>query len=132
MRCAIVLKKIQAVAFLYCLVFLLRAPGQETAPAPAPTASSAQAGPAGQATGPTTAYTLPPDKFEKAKALYHLHGWLRIIGIVWGLIVLLALLYGGAVARYRDWAERLAKNSFVQAMIVVPLFLLTTSLFDLP
>jgi STE24 endopeptidase len=132
MRCAIVLKKIQAVAFLCCLVFLLRAPGQETAPAPAPTASSAQAGPAGQATGPTTAYTLPPDKFEKAKALYHLHGWLRIIGIVWGLIVLLALLYGGVVARYRDWAERLAKNSFVQAMIVVPLFLLTTSLFDLP
>jgi STE24 endopeptidase len=99
--------------------------------APTPASVSAQAAPAGQPTE-TTEYTLPPDKFEKAKALYHINGWLRIIGIVWGLIVLLGLLYGGVVARYRDWAERLAKNSFVQAMIVVPLFLLTTSLFDLP
>jgi STE24 endopeptidase len=114
------------------LLFLVLAPGimgQSASPSPA---SSQAPSAATTNTGPTTAYTLPPDKFEKAKALYQVHNWLRMIGTVWGLVVLLALLYQGVVARYRDWAERLAKNSFVQAMIVVPLFLLTTSLLDLP
>jgi len=42
------------------------------------------------------------------------------------------ILYFGVMARYRDWAERAAKSSFVQALIAVPLFLLTIDLLDLP
>ncbi|MGH9569432.1 MAG: M48 family metallopeptidase, partial [Candidatus Angelobacter sp.] len=81
---------------------------------------------------PTTEYTLPPDKLAKSKALYDLSGKLRIIGTVWGFVVLLGILYFGVIARYRDWAERAAKNRFVQALIVVPLFLLTLDILDWP
>jgi STE24 endopeptidase len=81
---------------------------------------------------PTTAYTLPPDKLAKAKALYDLRGRLRIIETIYGLVVLLAILYFGIVARYRDWAEKAFKYSFLQACIVVPLFLLTTGILNLP
>lgn len=117
-------------AGLLCLTLAPGIVGQSVSPSPAafPTPSATAA----TTTGPTSVYTLPPDKFEKAKALYDLHNRLRIIGTVWSLVVLLGLLYLGVVARYRDWAERLVKNSFVQALIVVPLFLLTTTVFDLP
>jgi hypothetical protein len=80
----------------------------------------------------TTQYTLPPDKLAKSKALYDLRGKLRIIDTVWSFVVLLGILYLGIGARYRDWAENVAKNSFVQAWIFVPLFLLTTSILALP
>src|SRR5258708_26838783 len=80
----------------------------------------------------TTAYTLPPDKLAKAKALYDLRGKLRIIDTVFGLVVLLALLYLGIAAKYRDWAERVSRYRFVQAMVFVPLLLLTMTALSLP
>jgi Zn-dependent protease with chaperone function len=81
---------------------------------------------------PTTQYTLPPDKLAKSKALYDLRGRLRIIGTVWGFVVLLAILYLGVVAQFRNWAERVNKYSFVQALIVVPLFLIVLNVVDWP
>lgn len=81
---------------------------------------------------PITAYTLPPDKLEKSKALYDIDGNLRIIGTVWSFAVLLGILYFGVMAHYRDRAEAASKNSFLQAFIAVPLFLLTTDVLDLP
>jgi len=98
-------------------------------PAPSSTPGIATAETSGT---PTTAYTLPPDKLAKAKALYDLRIKLLIIGTIYGLIQLLAILYLGIMARYRDWAEKLSRWSFIQAMIAVPLFLLTTTLLDLP
>jgi hypothetical protein len=86
-------------------------------------APAAQAQPATQ----TTQYTLPPDKLAKAKALYDLRGKLRIIDTVYGLLILLGLLYLGVAARYRDIAEASGKNRFVQAIIFVALFLVTTT-----
>ncbi len=80
----------------------------------------------------TTAYTLPPDKLAKAKALYDLRGKLRIIDTVFGFVVLLALLYLGIAAKYRDWAERVSRYRFVQAMVFVPLLLLTMTALSLP
>jgi STE24 endopeptidase len=80
----------------------------------------------------TTEYTLPPDKLAKSKALYDLRGKLRIIDTVYSLIVLLAILYLGIAAKYRDWAEKATKNRFAQALIFVPLLLLTITLLGLP
>ncbi|HLW55090.1 MAG TPA: M48 family metallopeptidase [Candidatus Angelobacter sp.] len=98
---------------------------------PSPSSLEPAADSAG-ASGPTIAYTLPPDKLAKAKALYDLGGYLRIIGPVWSFAVLLGILYFGATARYRDWAERATGKSFVQALIVVPLLLLTLDIPDWP
>src|SRR5689334_20977560 len=74
-------------------------------------AQQSQAAPAlenGRSATTVTSYTLPPDKLAKAKALYILRGRLRIIDTVLAFIVLLAVLYLGVAARYRDWAERVS------------------------
>jgi Zn-dependent protease with chaperone function len=98
---------------------------------PALSTPAAIASPTPAAT-PTTTYTLPPDKLEKSKALYDVRVKMRLIGTVWSFVVLLAILYLGIAARYRDWAERAFKYSFLQAMIMVPLLLLTIDLLSLP
>ena len=105
---------------------------QTTAPAPAGAATPSAASPYATAGAPTTEYTLPPDKLAKAKALYDIRGTLRIIGTVWGFVVLLGLLYLRIVAKYRDWAEKASRYSFVQAMVVVPLFLILLNVLDWP
>src|SRR5438067_3095407 len=80
----------------------------------------------------TTSYTLPPDKLAKAKALYILRGRLRIIDTAFAFIVLLGILYFGMAARYRDWAERASPRRFVQALVFIPLLLITIDLLGLP
>ena len=80
----------------------------------------------------TTTYTLPPDKLEKSRALYLLDNKLRVIDTVYGFLVLLGLLYFGIAARYRDWAEKVSHYRIVQALIFVPLLILTISILDLP
>src|SRR5437763_4372040 len=80
----------------------------------------------------TTAYTLPPDKLEKSRALYLLDNKLRVIDTAYGFLVLLGLLYFGIAARYRDWAEKVSHYRIVQALIFVPLLFLTISILDLP
>lgn len=119
------MRALPAVLLLCCLLPCARSYAQSP---PAPAASSQGE----TAHGPTTSYTLPPDKLAKAKTLYDIHGRLRIIGTVWSFAVLLGILYFGFGARYRDWAEKAAKYSFVQALIVVPLLLLTVDLLALP
>src|SRR5262249_30084564 len=99
-------------------------------PTSSPTPAASQA--ATTTSGPTTSYTLPPDKLAKAKALYDLFGKLRIFATIYGFAILLALLYLGVAARFRDWAEKVSNNSFVQTLIVVPLLLLTLSVLHLP
>jgi len=101
-------------------------------PAAAPSASAtpaaAQSAPATQ----TTQYTLPPDKLAKAKGLYDLRGKLRIVDTIYGLLVLLGLLYLGIAGKFRDLAEAAGKNRFVQALVFVALFLITTAILQLP
>ena len=99
-----------------------------TSPSASATPAAAQSAPATQ----TAQYTLPPDKLAKSKAIYDLRGKLRIIDTVYGLLILLGLLYLGVAARYRDWAEASGKNRFVQALIFVALFLITTTALQLP
>jgi Zn-dependent protease with chaperone function len=112
---------------VFCFVF---APQKVIAQAGASAASSAaaQTTPAPQ----TTQYTLPPDKLAKSKALYDLRGKLRIVDTAYSLLVLLALLYFGVAAKYRDWAERASKYRSVQALIFVPLLMLTLTVLGLP
>jgi STE24 endopeptidase len=97
-------------------------------PSVSATRAAVQTAPATQ----TTEYTLPPDKLAKSKALYDLRGTLRIIDTIYGLLILLGLLYFGVAARYRDWAEAVSRFRFVQALIFAALFLITTTALQLP
>ena len=123
------MRTICALCLLCCLLPVATTVAEDATPAPASPAVESTPTPSA---GPTRTYTLPPDKLAKARALYQLRGRLRIIGTAWSLVVLVGILYFGVMARYRDWAERAAKSSFVQALIAVPLFLLTIDLLDLP
>jgi hypothetical protein len=60
-------------------------------------------------TGPTTsekqitAYTLPPDLYEKAHDRSRIHFRLALIGFLYGLAVLWLILRWKLAAKYRDW-----------------------------
>ena len=100
-----------AAVLLFCLkVVALQAPAQTVSPTPAPTQSVSTT------SGPTTVYTLPPDKLEKSKALYDVRVKMRFIGTVWSFVVLLAILYLGIAAKYRDWAERASNYKAIQIL----------------
>src|SRR5579872_317023 len=103
--------KLSAALSLCCLAVLTLSVSPQTATPDATVAAQVAAAPANS---PDT-YTLPPDKLQKATALYTLRGRLRILDTVFSFMVLLVLLYFGIVARYRNLAERASRWSFVQA-----------------
>src|SRR5258708_37034596 len=106
---------------IFIFLFLVATACAQTPSAPAPEAQqSATANPSAPAV-----HTLPPDKMAKAEALHTLRVRLLIIGTIWSLLVPLGLLYGGIGARFRDWAEKVSRARFVQALIFVPLLMLT-------
>jgi STE24 endopeptidase len=112
-------------SFLLLLLWLpagaqVSAPPQSTSPVSAQNASA------------TYTYTLPPDKLRKAEALYRLERKFRIINPVYSFLVLWALLSWGIAARYRNWAEKASCRRFLQALIFVPLLMLTIGVADLP
>jgi Zn-dependent protease with chaperone function len=115
---------------VFCFAVVPQKVIAQAAPAPAAShaAPVAQSAPATE----TLEYKLPPDKLAKAKALYDLRGKLRIIDTAYSLIVLLAILSLGIAAKYRDIAETGSKYRFIQALIFVPMLMLTITVLGLP
>jgi STE24 endopeptidase len=79
-----------------------------------------------------TAYTLPPDLYQKAHDRSRIHFRLALIGFVYGLAVLWLILRWKLAAKYRDWAEHSSSRRFLQALVFSPLLLLTIAVFSLP
>ena len=77
-------------------------------------------------------YTLPPDKYEKAVAYSRTQYALHFIGVAYSLLVLLVILSLRIAPIFRDWAERVSHRRFVQAVVFVPLLLLTCDVLALP
>ncbi len=50
----------------------------------------------------------------------------------YGLLVLWFILRSKLSAKYRDWAEKVARNRFLQALVFTPLLVLTISVLELP
>ena len=86
-------------------------PASTSAQTPASTAES-------QPQQRVTEYTLPPDLYKKARHLGEIHFRLAIIDFVYGVIVLWLILRLKLAPKYRFWAERVASNRFVQAVIL--------------
>jgi Zn-dependent protease with chaperone function len=80
----------------------------------------------------STAYTLPPEKLQKAIALNRTRMVLEITGTLWTLAQLGLLLALGAAARMRDVAVGLSKNRWVQGSAFVFLLLFVLGLLNLP
>jgi Zn-dependent protease with chaperone function len=79
-----------------------------------------------------TAYQLPPDKQEKAERLYRIRITLYIVSLVVGIAIPVLLLQLRVGPRYRDLAARVSRRRIVQALVFVPLLLLTMALISLP
>jgi len=80
----------------------------------------------------TETYRLSPERYQKAVSLARNEYALYFVAVAWGLIVLLALLQTGMVARLRDIAESASPKRRVQALIFVPGLMLLLALLHLP
>jgi Zn-dependent protease with chaperone function len=99
-----------------------------------PAQNSATLAMAGQpaATPLITAYTLPPDRDQKARALSKVRLRSTLVDLVYGLIILLLVLWWKLAPKYRDVAERASSRRFLQILIFAPLIALTLDILSLP
>lgn len=79
-----------------------------------------------------TAYTLPPDREQKARALSKVRLRLLLLNFVYGLVVLWVVLRWRLSAKYRDVAEKTSARRFLQVMVFSPLLILTIDALSLP
>jgi STE24 endopeptidase len=79
-----------------------------------------------------TAYTLPPDRYKKARDLGRIHFRFAIISFFYGLVILWLILRWKIAPKYRTWAEGASSRRFVQALIFSPLLILTLDVLTLP
>jgi Zn-dependent protease with chaperone function len=77
-------------------------------------------------------YTLPPDKLEKAYALYLLNGTLYFVTTAWSLLVLYVMLRTRFGVWLRNLATAVSRFRVVQAAIVMSLFVVVLELTQLP
>jgi Zn-dependent protease with chaperone function len=77
-------------------------------------------------------YNLPPDKLEKAYALYLLTGTLYFVTTAWAFLILYLMLRTRFGVRLRGWAEQASRFRIVQAVIVMSLFVLVLQSAQLP
>lgn len=77
-------------------------------------------------------YSLAPNQLLKAQHLATVHTTMHFADEIWGLLQLLLLLFLGTIAWIRDRALRLSRNRWLQAYAFLFLFLLTTSVLNLP
>jgi Zn-dependent protease with chaperone function len=85
-----------------------------------------------EAQGKVTAYTLPPDLYKRAKTLSRIHFLFNLISFFYGLFVLWLALRWKLAAKYRDWAEKLSSNRFLQTFVFTPPLILTIAVLESP
>lgn len=79
-----------------------------------------------------SAYTLPPDLYQKAKTLSNTRFALNLVDFFYGLFVFWLVLHFRLAPKFRDWAQKAATNRFVQAFVFTPLLILTIAILESP
>lgn len=102
------------------------APSQGAVPRPLPKERPATTSPK------TEQYTLSQDRYEKAVAYSRAEYVLYFVSYVFSVLVLALLLRLGVAAKFRDLAESVSANRFVQGLAFVPLLIVTLDLCELP
>jgi STE24 endopeptidase len=77
-------------------------------------------------------YRLPPDKLEKSQALYRTAMTMNLFSTLYGIAILVVLLFLRVSARFRDLAERVSPRRFVQVIVFAPLLLILIDVLTLP
>src|ERR1700729_4601378 len=107
-------------------------PPQPSQPQSSASDASAPATPPQSSEKKVTAYTLPPDLYRKARALGRFHAGFAWIDFFYGIFVLWVILYWRFGPQFRDWAQSVSRNRFLQAAIFASLLLLTMAVLGLP
>jgi STE24 endopeptidase len=103
---------------------VLSVPGVSPQPAPAETKPSELPR--------TEQYTLSHDRYQKAIAYSRAVYTLYFVFYISGVLFVLLILRLGVAARFRNIAEAVSGNRWIQGMIFIPLLFLTLDLLDLP
>ena len=116
--------------FLICLLALSLSQAQ-TQPAPntpAAPASAAQTAATGTTQQPILEYSPPPAEYARAKEYSYAQYRHFFFNAFFGFLVLLVLLRWRVAPAFRNLAERVSKNGFVQLLIFAPLALLAITI----
>lgn len=81
---------------------------------------------------PPEIYSLPPDKLQRAIEYAHAGYTLHFASEIYAILILAAIVATGLSAKFRDWAEAASQRRFVQALVFIPLLLVTNHLLYLP
>lgn len=79
-----------------------------------------------------TAYTLSPEKLAKAEHLSTIRTVTGFGGQMWSIVSIVLILQLGIAARFRNVAINLSKNRWAQGFTFFFLFLVLSTLLDLP
>lgn len=80
----------------------------------------------------TIEYTLPPEKLEKARAIYHIE-LLYALGVtLYGLLLTYLVLRWKLAARWRDVAEKVTGSRVRQGLLVIPFFVALMFVAEMP
>src|SRR6202790_3099606 len=77
-------------------------------------------------------YLLSSDRYEKAVAYSRAGYTMYFVSVGLNILALLILLRLGIAAKFRDWAESVSDKRWIQALIFVPLLVLTVDVVALP
>ena len=77
-------------------------------------------------------YVLSQERYEKAVAYSRASYSLYFISVFFSVVALVILLRLGIAAKFRDWAESVSDKRWRQALVFVPLLVLTLDVLALP
>jgi STE24 endopeptidase len=77
-------------------------------------------------------YSLPPDKLQRAVEYAHAGYRLHFGSEIYAILILAVIVASGLSAKFRDWAAAASQRRVVQALIFIPLLLITNDLLYLP
>ncbi len=116
---------------LASMMAIERLPGQALPAPPVPSETrSAQSATPRQTKA--AEYTLSQDRYEKAVTYSRASYTLYFISVAFSILVLILLLRLGIAAKFRDWAESVNDRRWIQALVFVPLLVLTLDVIALP
>ncbi|MGB6384714.1 MAG: M48 family metallopeptidase [Terriglobales bacterium] len=109
-------------------------PDNSTAPASTTASSSSESTESNAAPAQSTIveYAPPPAQYARAKTYSNTKYRHIFIGAFYGFLVLLVILRWRIAPAFRNLAERVSSNRFVQLIIFAPLLLLTIAIIGIP
>ncbi len=79
-----------------------------------------------------TEYTLTPELLQKAKTLGAIRFGFRVFSFFFSIFALWLILRMKWSTTFRDWAEHATRFLFLQALVYMPLFVITFTLLQFP